>query len=180
MKKIVSMMMAALLMVSCLSVNAFAAETKVEVTGETSKVVTATYDAKADLDVYKVDVTWGGLSFTYTSAQREWDATAHEWKTKTEGKWDLAEESTADIKIENHSSKAVDAAFIFTNANGADQVTGSFKKDNADLTNNTVKIAAATKEDGAGTATVTFVPGGSISENMNTDNGIGTITVSFK
>lgn len=175
MKKFVSMMMAALMVAGCLSVNTFAAAVNTE--SSTTKDVTASYVAATDNDVYKADITWGGMEFKYTGAARTWNPESHSWNTDTAAAWAVADNSTNTIEITNHSSKDITATFSFDTENGLGVTGGTFSGEK--LSENKVTVGNAL-EGSAVDVTVTFMPSGAITATPASDGKIGTITVTLE
>ena len=67
--------------------------------------------------VYKVDVEWDDLTFTYTEAQSNtWNPEDHEMQGETNPTWS---KETANIKVTNHSSEGVNVTATFAGENEA-------------------------------------------------------------
>jgi hypothetical protein len=89
----------------------------------------ATYTVGDRTDMYRVDVNWGEMTFTYTEAAEIWDPVAHEWKTSETGVWAPSAEGANKVELTNHSSEGVTVALAFTDkADDADVIVGEFDK----------------------------------------------------
>ena len=74
------------------------------------------YDSNlSNAEIFKIDVTWTDLKFTYTEATTEWDPSTHEYKTLTEAAWN---DSTGKVTVVNHSNAAVKVTAAITKATG--------------------------------------------------------------
>lgn len=108
MKKIFAILFAASMMAT-ISVNAFAAELPDNATNDPkSKDVIANYVSGTSADVvYKVDLEWGSMVFTYTAAsQGTWNTETHKYDGTTEAAWSY-EDGANQIKVTNHSNADV-------------------------------------------------------------------------
>lgn len=108
MKKILTFLLAALILMS-LSVTAFAAELPDNATDDNkSKDITANYVAGTSAGaVYLVDIAWGSLEFTYTSASEgAWNPETHTYDGASAASW-TCEAGANEVKVTNHSNAAV-------------------------------------------------------------------------
>lgn len=167
MKKIISLLLA-LAMVMSLSVTAFAVGN-----GESSSTdVKATYNDGADAGkIYSVDISWQGMSFTYTDADTKWDPTTHTYVPTSEPYW-----SEGSITVTNHSNDAVTASVSYTAEADYADITMTFSSES---------VSVATADNGvdgaAGTAvseTITVTPEGALTEGVS-EVKIGTITITI-
>ena len=124
MRKICAIMLVLALVLASFSV-AFAADPQPDyiesVEAESnvaSEPVTITYVGdKGGKDVYRVEVKWGNMEFTYTDVQSDtWNAENHEATGAAEARWDKQSET---ITVINHSSVAVDVEATFEGIDGA-------------------------------------------------------------
>lgn len=97
--------------------------------GETNINVSGTYaQTGTPGTVYKVDIAWGSMEFTYTvnEANRTWNPADHTYTNEgSDGIWSC--DSGADeITVTNHSNAAVKAGFSYAPAEGYTGITGSF------------------------------------------------------
>ena len=186
-KKKAGMMLAAALSLSG-AVTVFGSDgTVVENGGQASCDVTGSYvNGQDGGTVYRVDITWGAMEFTYTDVSKDgWDPDTHQYNSVVPAAWSWTED-TNKITVWNHSNTAVDASLSYQNNPGYDIETvfcdasqgGSF------LPGSKLEIASAEPEDGSSTGTVKSgdaylqIRGGSITEE---DSGqtLGTVTVTI-
>ena len=194
MKKFVSMIMA-LAMVCALSVTAFAEPYDGTLTGDTNRVVTATYSSKdtAPATVYSVEIEW-----TVSAGQYQTKDAAYSWDVdnlryvKTETGEEISTDATVSVVVINKSNADVTAAVEYKD-NTADTVTtNSGWTDNKD--SKTAASAAAglvyTKDywDGtaqqgnpgtAGKAEFTTTISVDASTLSGTNSTLGTVTVTL-
>lgn len=121
MKKFLATLLAAVMMISAMSVNAFAAT--VPTTGNTTADINAKYTAGTDLHAYKATIEWGSMTFTYTSNSRTWNPDTLKWdETNTSGWTTDGSDKAGQIIVTNYSSQAITAKISFQSVNGG--VTG--------------------------------------------------------
>lgn len=110
-KKVLSLCMAAALVLG--SGTAAMAETLTSEGASTSKNVTGKYEKMAKpAKVYKVDVQWGSMEFTYKDGDthRTWDPKTHEYRdTINAGQWTNKPDANK-VTITNSSNAAVTAS----------------------------------------------------------------------
>ena len=92
--------------------------------------VTATYSGSSS-KVYRVDVTWGDMKFTYSlGTGGKWDPSKHEYTQGTGGGWNAVTDGDSNkIIVANHSNAKVKVTYSFShNAEDStfDNITGSF------------------------------------------------------
>lgn len=174
MTKLFSLLLA-VMMIATMSVTAFAANVDDTNTSD-SKNVTANYVAGTSADaVYLVDIAWGSVMFTYTSASEgTWDPETHTYDGATAAKWTCAEGANK-IDVTNHSNAAVTVEI--TNSNVMDGVTLTWSDASLELAtaDNGVNGAAGTPTTASATLEVT----GAISDTGSTQT-LGTVTVTLK
>lgn len=173
MKKILAAV-TALFVTVFMSVTAFAADGGSVTgmgTGEKTIDVMASYKPSDSTEkVYRVDITWEDMSFTYTEDARPvWDPETHTYSTVSEGKWD---KTAANITVTNHSDAAVEVTITYTPS--ADTgVTGKITNGKA-----TLQADKAGEAKAADSLTATLhiggIPNGSVTE---AGVKIGTITI---
>lgn len=186
-KKKAGMMLAAALSLSG-AVTVFGSDgTVVENGGQASCDVTGSYVTGEDGGtVYRVDITWGAMEFTYTDVSKDgWDTGTHQYNSVVPAAWSWTDD-TNKITVTNHSNTAVDASLAYQNNPGYD-ITADFY--NASISGDSLpgsklEIASAEPEDGnvqgsakSGDAYLQ-ITGGSITEE---DSGqtLGTVTVTI-
>lgn len=110
----------------------FAAEGSGEVTEppkDTNIVVNGTYAETGTPDtVYKVDLAWGSMEFTYTANanERVWNPDTHEYtEPGYTGEWSCTEGADT-VSVTNHSNAAVEADFSYAAADSFEEITGTF------------------------------------------------------
>lgn len=167
MKKIISLFLV-LAMTMSLSVTVFAVGN-----GESSSTdVKATYNSGADAGkIYSVDISWAGMSFTYTDADTMWDPQTHTYAPTSQPYW-----SEGVITVTNHSNDAVTASASYTAEAHYEEIAMTFSSASVTVAtaDNGVDGAAGTPV----TETITVKPGGALGEGV-TDVKIGTITIAI-
>lgn len=169
MKKILALVLAVMLVVS-MAVTGFAAEVN-----DGSKDVTASYVKGASSDtIYSVDVTWGSMSFTYTSpAQGTWNPESHAYDgAETTGRWSY-EADANKITVTNHSNAEVSVGLAYAANTGYEAVTGSFDKETL-----TLATAVDTEVDAAPSASAYLTLSGELAESEEAAV-VGQITVTL-
>ena len=185
-KKKAGMMLAAALSLSG-AVTVFGSDgTVVENGGQASCDVTGSYvNGQDGGTVYRVDITWGAMEFTYTDVSKDWDPDTHQYNSVVPAAWSWTED-TNKITVTNHSNTAVDASFAYQNNPGYNIETAfcDASISGSPLTDSKLEIASAEPEDGnvqgsakSGDAYL-HITVGSISEE---DSGqtLGTVTVTI-
>ncbi len=107
------------------------------IAGYSETDVYATYNVGTRTDMYKVDVTWGSMQFTYTEADETWDPDDHAWElddAAAVGTWTPAENGVSNkVSFKNHSSKAVTVTFGFVDSLEEDTITATWSAENLSL-----------------------------------------------
>lgn len=121
--------------------------------------------------VYSVDITWGGMDFTYTAGDGTWDPTKHAYTNGGEGRWS-SENNT--VKVTNHSNAEVNVTLAYAAADGYTNINGEFDK-------STISLATAvdTEVDAAPTDTAKLTLRGALDSSVTASTQIGTITVTL-
>lgn len=187
MKKLFAILLAVAMMAT-MAVSVFA-ENNGQITqnnGVQNIAVSGSYKpgAAAD-DRISVDVSWEGMTFTYTEDQAVYSPESHQ-TTKT-GSWN---QNKGSITLTNHSNVGIDATFSFTQAQlEGTTITGTFYDKSGDdvYTENTnKKISLVSGEDTTADGEGYTTPTGSIwfgidstSSAITADQTIGTITVTI-
>lgn len=98
--------------------NVALAETISENQGTASQAVTGTYVEGSAGTVYRVDIVWDSLDFTYKAGEsRIWDPDTHTYTTDSSTGWVNANgEKSSTITVTNHSNTAIDATVGFKRA----------------------------------------------------------------
>lgn len=131
--------------------------------------------AKTTETVYKVDIEWGNMEFTYNSnSTQTWNPDTHKYEinigTPT---WKCDSEQGNRIKITNHSNAAI-TAHLFYNPEEGSKVSGTF--DNSELV---IDTAENTAVDNAPHKWAALSLDGELSAVAVEKTRIGTITVSI-
>lgn len=159
--------------------------------GTAKATVTGTY-VSGDNTVYKVDIVWGNLSFTYNEeAKGTWNPNTHTYSGGQAAGWAPGK---VDITITNHSNTAVAATPSYEAAadeyktadmqfsNSADKVIVKEKTNEDDITY--ISIGSADNQEGANGAgspvkeTFKVTPTGELPPGTK-DQTIGTITITI-
>lgn len=163
MKKILILLLSFIVLMSCLVASTSAAT--ITSSGGTD-VGTAKASFVASPDVYKVDITWGALTYTYTQT----------WSTSTRKNsytWASTAAGTADkITIANSSNVGVKASLAWSADTIITGVTGTFG-------NSSLTLAAPAEGAAAPTANTTLTLGGTPSTTSLSDASVGSITVTI-
>lgn len=162
----------------------------VETEGGTKEItVTGNYEeGTASQTVYKVDLTWNSMGFTYTDASEgTWNPNTHEYDGSTEAAWSW-ENDANQITVTNHSNTAIDAEFAYDANSGYEAITADFydaTKDGGVLDGSRLSLASAEPEPGSQTGTAKSgnaylqITGGELKNDSN-PQAIGQITVTIR
>ena len=138
--------------------------------------VQAKYEGSTDTQVvYKVDVEWGAMEFTYhESAQNQWNPQTHQYELSVAGSWS---ESGNEVTVKNHSNAEVNATLSFEAADGQ-PVTGAFYQGEDRLDGAlALESAVGTPADAPPSGTAQLKLSGSLDSAMTDFGKIGTVTV---
>lgn len=179
MKKMFAILLAVAL-VAALSVTAMAADNAAgSLVGNNSKVVQGIYAAGADVDAYKVAITWGDMQFTYAAAQRVWDTENYEWDTTQAAGWSVVEGKTNTITVVNHSSEDITATFTWTAGANYNGIGANFTDDEGTALAGNALIVGDATGGAAVTEVAKFMPTGTLADSVNALTDLGTITVAI-
>lgn len=175
MKKLLTLALALVMMLSVMSINAFAAETSGTVTtdGGTQNIdVSAKYQTGATTpDVVSVDIAWGAMEFTYSvGGTHDWDPAEHKYNDNTSARWTA---SGNTVTVTNHSNVAIKAELSFTAEAAYSGITGSFGEDATLL----LATAVGTDKNAAPSDTANLTLSGTLASTVTTSTKVGTITV---
>ena len=175
-KKVTTVFTAAVLTMA-MGMSAYAG-TIDKIGGEESTPVTGTYtEGSGSTTVYKVDITWGSMDFTYTTAgEGTWDPESHTYSGGRNGSWSSTAAGAGDITVTNHSNAAVKATLAFASAAPFSDVKGSFTTNDLPLADASVASAGAPAE--APTASSTLSLSGDPG-TFATGTTLGTVTVTI-
>lgn len=110
---------------SMMGMTAFAGQITTE-NGANSRDVYGTYQAGTGDTVYTVDVTWGGMLFTYKEGDGIWDPETHTYSRGAEESGWTSTNNT--ITVTNHSNAALEAVPKFGAKTAFSGVTASFSE----------------------------------------------------
>ena len=162
-------------LLSLASATCFAANPITSIGGTDSADVKGTYVAGgSSATVYSVDITWGSMEFTYTSASNgTWNPTTHRYDGGGSGNWSCTGDANK-ITVTNHSNAAVNAQFSYAPESGYTGISGTFS-------NNTLNLATAvgTEVSNAPSGSVTLSLTGELSSETAANTKIGTVTVTL-
>lgn len=164
-----------LAMLCTLSVAASAASPITSAGGTDQADVTGTYVPGSATDtIYRVDITWGSMEFTYTdAAEGTWNPQEHKYDGATDAAWTCADGANK-VTVTNHSNAAVKATLSYSAATGFEAVSGSF--DNATIT---LATAVGTAKDNAPTGSAMLTLTGALPKNTTAGTTIGSVTVTL-
>lgn len=177
MKKLLSMLVAAVMLCSLFTVSAFAAVTPDGDNG--TQDVYAKYVSGGYTDTYKVSLSWGSMKFDYKASGFTWDADEYKWVPDSDGGWSAAAAGANEIRVTNSSSVDVTAALAFAPTSGNGVTGGTFTSGGQSVTSVVVSDAQGGS---AVTETITFMPFGALTrteENAADYVSIGKITVTL-
>lgn len=167
MKKILSLVLA-LVMIMSLATTAFAATVE-----SGTAEVKGTYVDNSETDttvVYKVDIEWEGLSFTYTEGgSYGWNTDTHQYDVLDS---DAGWSGQGTITVTNHSNAAVTASFKYAAVTGYEDASVNFS-----VASLALKSAAETNAAVSGSVTVT--PAGKLPKGTS-NQVIGNITITVE
>lgn len=136
--------------------------------------VKGTYNSKAVVAVYSVDIVWKDLNFTYNSAfEGTWNPKTHEYENGTTAGWSAG---TGTITVTNHSNTDITATPSYAAKPEYESAGMSFSSKALK-----VKTADNGVDGAAGTAvvgTITVTPTGSLPEGTEKAT-IGSITITI-
>ncbi len=139
------------------------------------KDVVVTYqEAEEPLTIYKVDIVFGSMEFTYTEESKgTWNTSTHQYENPEESSWSCAQGANV-ITITNHSNAAVNVSLSYDAKEAFSSVTGSFSKSMLSLETAEEKLPA-----NAPSATVNLSLSGTIDEPFTGESTCGTVTVTI-
>jgi len=179
MKKIIAIL-TAILLIAAMSTTAFATSPITTDGGTDTKDVKGTYQEGSSATVCSVDVTWGAMEFTYTTASAgAWNPITHTYSASTPAGWSWTAESNK-ITVANHSNTYIIVDLLFAAGGAGTGIAGGF----FDATTGgsivpSISLNSAVTTDPANppTGTAYFqVTGGSVASGTSNAK-IGTITV---
>lgn len=152
--------------------------------------VTGTYEQGTASDtVYKVDIEWGAMAFTYKAAAKgSWNTATHKYdNAETAGKWTPAVADGNRITVTNHSNAGVTAELSFAADSSISGLMGIFQVSDSDKTDkSTLSLETADNgkgTDGAGMETsdsaYLVLSGGELGSDTAAGTKIGTVTVTI-
>lgn len=168
MKKVLAIILS-LALLSMVSVTAFATSPITSIGESDSVAVKGTYvTGSAAATVYRVDIAWGSMEFTYS--QGTWDPETHQ---DGGGTWSCAEGANK-ITVTNHSNAAVKAQFSYTPESGYNGINGTFSNETLNLA-----TAVETAVESAPSGSVTLSLTGELSSETAANTKIGSVTVTL-
>lgn len=169
MKKVISLLLTMMLILG-LSIPAYAADNEITTqNGSATADVTATYEAgSGGTTIYKVDISWGNLDFTYKDKSVPvWDPDTHTYVGEEHpAYW----EGEATITVTNHSNTHLSVTPVYTQNAGYENVDMDFQY---------APMYVCTAETGnAESSSMTVIPTGVLSSSAK-DTVIGSITLTI-
>lgn len=148
------------------------------------KAVTGTYTSDGDTAVYKVDIEWGALAYTFTGTEKGvWDPDECEYVYSEEpGKWEVFNNSNK-ITLTNHSNVPISGMLCFFPTKSG--ITAGFTSDERGENSVTsIELESAEPEQGetvgeakSGSAYLQITGGTLEKYDINTVLGIVTVTI---
>lgn len=183
MKKITAIILS-LVMALCLTAAAFATGLT---TDQTEKAVTGVYEAgtTTDTDVYKVNIKWGSMAFTFKGQDggtRTWDPENHKWiavNPSTPAGWIITAPDD-QVTVTNHSSQKVDVTFNLDKAaDTPNNIKATLKNGPDNLANTTLPTAVGTTVEGAPSVTGTVALTGDLPDTYKIAQTLFTLTIAL-
>lgn len=179
-KRVIGLCMAAILTVSGSTVVTAEPETLNGKDASISHKVTGTYTALPEAKpVYKVDVSWGSMEFTYEDGNtiKTWNPVSHTYTDVVEaGSW-TNDIDANKITVTNCSNKAVTAS-IAVQMNEGSEITASLGKEQMELAD--ASIGATTEIGGTASTDSTDISlSGALTDKSANKTTIGSVTVTF-
>lgn len=155
---------------------AFAASPITAIGGNDSASVKGTYvPGSMSQEIYRVDIEWGSMTFTYTDAsQGTWNPQEHKYDGEVKAAWSC-KEGANKITVTNHSNAPVKATLAYNKEPGFDDIDGTLSISSLDLA-----TAVGTKFDEAPNASAFLTLSGALSKDTTSGATIGTVTVTLE
>lgn len=172
MRKIVSLMLAAVLLLS-MSISSAATQPVKTETGE----VTANYVKGAESgQIISVNIAWEGMTFTYHGeSEKKWDPVNHVYLPAEEAYWDS---SNAKITVTNDSDMILKADIAYTQKSGYEDMYLAFT-DTKPYIGSADAIAEGMTAGKACAVEIKAVPMGSLKPDTPADAVVGEIKVTM-
>ena len=173
MKKLLKITALTLALALSMSLNSLAASVNTS-GGKQDIDVNAKYVDSVDTPtVYKVDVSWGAMEFTYSvNGTKNWDPDNHDYTINTTDGWTA---TGNEITVTNHSNTAVKADFTYAAKNGHNTVTGSFSQNSFTLPTAEGKAV----NDAVLVEKTVLTLGGTLADTTTNLVEVGTVTVTI-
>lgn len=187
----------ALVLTLCMTATAFAGSKTVnDLTSEGGQNpvnidVTGTYvESPEHGNVYKVDISWGAMSFSYVVKSHEtWNPDTHKYGIDSQdpGNWvvnkDADNKDTNFITITNHSNDSITATPVFERNTSDDttaNVTGKFDGIDENNTSFGLKTAVGTEVKDAPAVTTYLTLEGALGADHNANTSVGTVKITLE
>ena len=178
MKKFLTLFLA-VVMVLALSIPAFAEEAIESAGGSSNQIpVEIELNKTTEAAVYKVDVSWTDLTFTYTFGNNgTWLPGSHSYTDAVADGWD---KDTTTFTVTNHSNVEVEVVASIATTGNNDTVTAVLADgdENGNVTETLARAEAGTEQNEAPSATFTVEIEGTPSRE-DTNTTVSNITVSL-
>lgn len=179
MKKVISTILA-MALATTMSITAFAAESPATITtnngAQSIGVKAKTVDDVTTPEVISVNVEWGKMEFTYTTAGvKTWDAQNHTYSVQDPtGGW--AEDGNT-VKVTNHSNVVIEAAFSYEKGTET-TLDGTFAYDKTAASNVvTLNAGVENQKDSADSVTATLTLSGTPGKTLANFTEVGNVVV---
>lgn len=154
--------------------TAFAGDDTLTGTDESHEidVVAKADDSTVTPDVYSMDVVWGAMAFTYSTAgTREWDPATHRYTDRVTSGWGA---NGNTVTVTNHSNTEVVVTFSYEGAVGFTGISGAFS-----VISDTLAAGVVGDVDGADSVSTTLTLSGVLASDITEFTKVGMITVSL-
>lgn len=183
MKKFLTLFLA-VVMVFSLSIPAFAEQSIESKNGSTNQIpVQIKTENTTEASVYKVDVSWESLEFTYVFGNNgTWQPGSHSYENEVTGTW-KNNKTTSTITVTNHSNVGINFTAAIADADAEDNdVTATLKTTGAGAAQVTGKLSRATEgseQNEAPTTTITVEISGAPTDEAAEAKTIANVTVTL-
>lgn len=183
MKKFLTLFLAVVMLFS-LSIPAFADQSIESENGSTNAIpVKIKTENTTEASVYKVDVSWESLEFTYVFGNKgTWQPGSHSYANPVQGTW-KNNKTTSTITVTNHSNVGISFTAAIVDANAQDNdVTATLKTTGAgapQVSGELTRAVEGSEQNVAPTTTITVEISGAPTAEVAEAKTIANVTVTL-